>query len=169
MGKRKPVIEATTVVPKNQRPTTFSQDKVDAILARVSGHESLRAICADVGVPVPTFLGWVADRPELAEHYARAKQAQAEMLALEIVQIADEVDVQARHEGEDVTLDLSPTAVARNRLRVDARKWVASKLLPKVYGDKLAIGGADDLPPVQQNVTLDPSEAYKRMLGGSNG
>lgn len=148
------------------RPDTYCQAKVDAILDRVAGHESLRAICKDVGVPISTFLRWVADRPELAEHYAREKRAQAEMLALEIVEISDEADVQVHYEGETVKLDLSPTAVARNRLRVDARKWVASKLLPKVYGDKLAIGGADDLPPVQQNVTLDAAEAYKRLLGG---
>lgn len=167
MPRKKPVtIDAVTVVPKNERPTKYSQDKVDAILARVSGHESLRAICADMGVPVSTFLGWVADSPELSEQYARAKRAQAELLALEIVQIADEVEVQAQYKGEDVTLDLSANAIARNRLRVDARKWVASKLLPKVYGDKLAIGGAEDLPAVKHDITLEPAEAYKRMLGG---
>jgi hypothetical protein len=170
MARKKPVtIDAVTVVPKNERPTKYSQEKVDAILLRVSGHESLRAICADLGVPVSTFLGWVADNPDLAEQYARAKRAQAELLALEIVQIADEAEVQASYQGEEVTLDLSANAIARNRLRVDARKWVASKLLPKVYGDKLAIGGADDLPAVQQNVTLEPGEAYKRLLGGSGG
>ena len=166
MPSKRKTVDAVTVVPKNQRHTTYSQDKVDAILARVSGHESLRAICADVGVPIGTFLGWVADRTDLAEQYARAKATQAEALALEIVQIADEADVVASYQGEEVVLDLSPTAIARNRLRVDARKWVASKLLPKVYGDKLAVGGADDMPPVQHNVTLDPAEAYKRLLSG---
>ena len=40
-------------------------------------------------------------------------------------------------DGEDVALALDATAVARNRLRVDARKWVASKLKPKKYGDKM--------------------------------
>lgn len=150
------------------RPETYSQEKVDAILERVAGHESLRAICADVGVPISTFLLWVSERPELAEQYAKQKRTQAEALALEIVQIADEAEVVAQYQGETVVLDLSPTAIARNRLRVDARKWVASKLLPKVYGDKLAIGGADDLPAVQTNatVTLDPSEAYRKLIGG---
>ena len=28
-------------------------------------------------------------------------------------------------------------AVARSRLRIDARKWLASKLAPKKYGDKI--------------------------------
>lgn len=148
------------------RPDTFTQVKADAIIERVGGHESLRAICLDLGIRDSTFLGWCHDRPAVAEQYAKAKRVQAEMLAAEIIEIADEAEIVARYDGEEVTLDLSPTAIARNRLRVDARKWVASKLLPKVYGDKLAIGGADDLPPVQQNVTIDAAEAYKRLLGG---
>lgn len=165
-NKQKSVTEKTGV--SRRSTSTYTQDKADEILARVSGHESLRAICVDVGVPISTFLFWVSDRPELAEQYARAKRTQAEALALEIVQIADEAEVVAEYDGDEVVFDLSPTAIARNRLRVDARKWVASKLLPKVYGDKLAIGGADDLPAMQSQatVTLDPSEAYKRLLGG---
>lgn len=90
------------------------------------------------------------------------------MLAAEIIAIADEADVEVVFEGETRRLDLSATAIARNRLRVDSRKWVASKLLPKVYGDKLALGGAADLPPIQSNVTIDAAEAYKTLLGGGN-
>ena len=32
-------------------------------------------------------------------------------------------------------------AVQRSRLRVDARKWLMSKLMPKKYGEKLELGG----------------------------
>jgi hypothetical protein len=39
--------------------------------------------------------------------------------------------------------------IARSKLRVDSRKWIASRILPKKYGDKLALGGADDLGPVK--------------------
>lgn len=103
---------------------------------------------------------WVSQDEELAERYARAKRLQAELLAAELIEIADEEPGTTDNGGTD------SGRVADKRLRVDTRKWILAKLLPKVYGDKLAIGGADDLPPVQQNVTLDPSEAYKRMLGG---
>jgi hypothetical protein len=136
---------------------------IEAIATRTDG---LRTLCEEHGCSVGRFMAWIDASPDLAERYARAKRMQAELLAAEIVAIADEAEVQARYQGEEVTLELSANAIARNRLRVDARKWVASKLLPKVYGDKLAVGGADDLPPIQQNTTLDPSEAYKRLLGG---
>ena len=54
----------------------------------------------------------------------------------ELLDISDEKQVEAKFQGEDVTLDLSSTAVARNRLRVDTRKWALSKMLPRKFGDK---------------------------------
>ena len=71
--------------------------------------------------------------------YTRAREDRADKLADELVAISDEVEVSARYEGEEVRLSLDAAAVARNRLRVDARKWVASKLKPRVYGDKLDV------------------------------
>ena len=44
--------------------------------------------------------------------------------------------------------------IARSRLRVDARKWLAAKLAPKKYGEKIAVGGADDLPPIKQSLRV---------------
>jgi hypothetical protein len=128
---------ATKPKKPNGRPDTFSQVKVDQIVDRVSGHESLRAICLDVGVPLTTFLRWVADRPELSAQYTRAKQMQAELLASEILEIADDgrndtyVDAESGEERTDHDV------IARSKLRVDTRKWVLSKMLPKVYGDKI--------------------------------
>jgi hypothetical protein len=143
---------------------------IEGVATRSDG---LRALCAEHGVSVGRFMDWVDSSPELAERYARAKQLQAELLAAEIVAIADESEVVAQYQGEQVKLDLSPTAIQRNRLRVDARKWVASKLLPKVYGDKIAVGGADDLPPVQVQQTIDPSKlssaALAEILAAKNG
>lgn len=146
---------------KGGRPDTFTQEKADAIIDRVAGPESLRAICEDIGVSIGTFLGWCSDRPDVAEQYARAKRMQAETLASELLEIAD---------TPPGTTDMGATdsgAVAHARLRVDTRKWILSKMLPKVYGDKLALGGADDMPAIKTDslVHVDPSEAYKQLLG----
>ena len=67
-------------------------------------------------------------------------------MAGEIVDISDEMTVAATYEGGSVVLALDSTAVARNRLRVDARKWYAGKLSPKKYGEKLALSGDADNP-----------------------
>ena len=39
--------------------------------------------------------------------------------------------------------------MARDRLRTDKRQWLLSKALPKIYGDKLAIGGDADTDPIK--------------------
>lgn len=119
------------------RPSTFDQAKADAIIERVAGHESLRAICLDVGVPLTTFLQWVSDREALSAQYTRAKQMQAELLASEILEISDDgrndtyVDPQSGEERTDHDV------IARSKLRVDTRKWILSKMLPKVYGERV--------------------------------
>lgn len=48
--------------------------------------------------------------------------------------------------------DLDPN---HKRIMVDTRKWLASKLKPKRYGDKLALGGDEDASPIQ--VTWAPT------------
>ena len=111
----------------------------------------MRSICEDPKMPHrTTVLWWLADgkHEEFVSQYTRAREAQADHYAEEIIDIADEVEVEARYQGEDVTLDVSASAVARNRLRVDARKWYASKLVPKKYADKTAheLTGKDGAP-----------------------
>jgi len=73
--------------------------------------------------------------------YARAREAQAEVLADEIVEIADDSSedfIFAEGEDQDgkgAKKYVNKEYVKRSALRVDARKWVAAKLLPKKYGD----------------------------------
>lgn len=100
--------------------------KSPAILAticeRIAQGESLRAISADIGIPASTVCEWLSKDAAFAEQYAHAREAQADTLADEIIGIADS-------EGDPQKL----------RLMVDARKWVASKLKPKRYGDKVDV------------------------------
>lgn len=124
--------------PRGNQPMPYNPAIGDAICERIAEGESLRAICRDDSMPsIATVFRWLAGNPSFSEQYAHAREEQAETLADEIVSIADETAVVANQDGEDVSLALDPTAVARNRLRVEARKWVASKLKPKKYGDKL--------------------------------
>jgi hypothetical protein len=86
------------------------------------------------------------------QQYARAREAQAEYLVDEIVEIADDGtnDYMAIRdsEGEIAGWRENGEYIQRSRLRVDARKWAASKLAPKKYGDKQVHehGGPDGGP-----------------------
>lgn len=139
------------------RPSKFTQAIADKICEAIADGGSLRTICADSGMPdKATVLRWLSDDQHQAfcDQYARAREAQADKYAEEIIEIADngENDTYVDENGNTRT---DQDVIARSRLRVEARKWYASKLAPKKYGDKLAVGGADDLPPVQIQPVLN--------------
>ena len=121
----------------------YSENLAAQFCAHIAEGYTLREIQKMPGMPtIYTVFQWLADerKPEFKQLYARAREAQAEMMADEIVSISDETDVASVMTPDGaVDLKLDATAVARNRLRVDARKWVAAKLLPKKYGDKLGV------------------------------
>lgn len=121
-------IKKSQVNPKHPggRPSNYTKeigDKICDIIATTSF--SLAKISADNGFPNPsTIRRWIVNIDEFRDKYARAKLAQANILAEECLEIAD------NSSSEDYN---------RDRLRIDTRKWLASKLLPKQYGDKLLL------------------------------
>jgi hypothetical protein len=121
------------------RPTTYNEETANEILERIVQGESLRSIVKDAHMPViSTVFRWMSHNEEFSKQYTRAKEEQAEAFADEIVAIADEEQTVVKsHDGGTTEVTFDSVAIARNRLRVDARKWVASKLKPKKYGDKI--------------------------------
>lgn len=124
---------------KHERPSARKYDRhaiTAMVCAQIAQGKSLRSILdADDKLPtVRSFLDWMGADGELAIQYAHARQTQYELLADEIVAIADENYTTDEH---GVKERLSSEAIQRNRLRVDTRKWMLSKMLPKVYGDKI--------------------------------
>lgn len=126
------------------RPTLYSQEIVDIILARLPYADGgLEEICKADDLPSDrTVYRWLADPDNEAfrQAYAQAR----EMCG----------DIQADRAVRDA-LDAKDAALGR--LAFDARKWKASKLAPKKYGDKVALvgGGPDDAPLIPVlNVTI---------------
>lgn len=119
--------------------TVFSQDIFDAICDRIAGGESLKDITDEPGMPTRrSVCRWLAQSEAadglLVLQYQKARESQADQEFEEIKQIADSA---------------TPENVQVARLQIDTRKWRAAKLRPKVYGDKVAVGGAEDLPPIK--------------------
>ena len=101
------------------------------VLAQMHEGASLRTSCRIAGVPASTFLTWVSKDSSLAEQYAHAREMLIENMAEDLLQISDE-PVQPNAMGST-----DSGAVAKQRLQVDTRKWLLSKLAPKKYGDKV--------------------------------
>jgi hypothetical protein len=115
------------------RPSKYTPELAREICIRMAGGETLRQVCRDDHMPAAsTVRGWVVDNVDgFSEHYTRARTLLAEHWADEILEIADgsvERTMEGRLDGADVQ---------QKRLQVDSRKWLLSKALPKVYGDKL--------------------------------
>ena len=132
-----------------RKKPTPAQDKlgavgIDVICAAVAECVPLRHIAEDNKVSFATLATYLS-RPENIEQYARAREAQADKMAEDILQIADDGanDTYTDDKGNVLT---DHDVVARSRLRVDARKWLASKMAPKKYGDKVELSGNKDAP-----------------------
>jgi hypothetical protein len=124
------------------RPSDYSETIATAICQEISSGRSLRSICAQDDMPAQsTVFLWLAKHAEFSEKYARAREAQADAMLEEILEIADDgkSDKYLDGEGNERT---DQDVIARSRLRVDARKWAMSKMAPKKYGDKLDLNHA---------------------------
>jgi hypothetical protein len=123
------------------RPTDYTPELGDEICAQLSGGESLRRVCAKKNMPSrQTVFTWLRVHEGFLDQYTRAKQETADALADDIEDIAIGV----------LNKKYDPQAA---RVAVDAKKWVASKLKPKKYGDKL-------------DLTTDGKELPSPILGG---
>lgn len=112
----------------SERPTTYTPELGDRICGLLAEGKTLSAICQD-NSDLPserTIRRWARDPDHpLAKLYGLAREVGYQTMADHIIDIAD-----GRDEGE---------TAERSRLRVDTRKWLLSKALPKIYGDKLEV------------------------------
>lgn len=102
-----------------------SDKTVEFICNEIMEGKSLRSICEDNALPsAGTFLRWVSTDKAIMEQYTRARGLQADYFADEMAQIAD---------------DCLPIAdnVQKAKLQIETRKWAASKIKPKKYGEKI--------------------------------
>lgn len=136
------------------RPTIYSDELADTICERIADGESLRSICDDEGFPSKsTVFAWLADNERFRTKYTHAREAQADALFDEMLDIADDGrnDWMERKnaDGDSVGWQENGEALRRSDLRIKTRQWMASKLLPKKYGEKLDLN-------VDGKLTLTP-------------
>ncbi|MDR3469843.1 MAG: terminase small subunit protein [Xanthobacteraceae bacterium] len=124
------------------RPSDYTPELADRICNELITGRTLRDVCRDTGMPAESTVRlWAqVDRDGFAARYRRAREIGYHAMADEILEIADDArhDFVARKrgggEGEPV---VDHEHVSRSRLRVETRRWLLSKALPKIYGDKL--------------------------------
>ena len=91
-----------------------------------------------------TVFKWLGEQKAFSEQYARAREAQMEVMAQEIVDIADDSSEDAQTD-DNGNVRQNSEFVQRSKLRVDTRKWLMSKLAPKKYGEKVDLNHSGEV------------------------
>ena len=144
------------------RPIKWTVEKkeiaVKEILLEIMKGRSLTSILkTDERGNLPskvTFFEWLKEDEELTNQYARATEVRADIIFDDILAIADENtnDTSINENGIEV---VNNDVIQRSRLRIDARKWVLSKLNPKKFGDKTDVtSGGEKIQTTPQEVKI---------------
>jgi hypothetical protein len=140
------------------RPTDYTPDFGELICRRMIKPESIQSICRDPEMPAEsTIYLWRLRHAEFSEMYARAREVQGHRYADEALEIADEVEPEAE-------------AIQKAKLQVDLRKWMAARLAPRDFGDKVALTGGDGgaiRTESSQVLVYLPSNGREAAGGGS--
>jgi hypothetical protein len=123
-----------TKTTANGRPVEYTAEIGMAICDRIAEGESLRTICADPGMPEKaTVLDWLARHKEFRDPYTFAREFQEDLFVEEIIAIARDSSgdgVEKVRANGRVVMIANPKHLARCRLRIDVRCWIADRMWP---------------------------------------
>jgi hypothetical protein len=144
------------------RPSKFSQELAAEICQRIAEGESLRSVCRDERIPTArTIFNWMGENPSFLQQYTRAKEDRADTHGEEIVELAD---MPPKYIIDDKGIErVDHGFEAWRKTRIDARKWTASKLKPKSWGDRVQLAGDAD-NPLKIDATIEADETFKAIL-----
>ncbi len=141
---------------KKGRPTKYCPYIVEEICELVATDTcGLKALC-DKHPHIPnhdTIQRWRYLYPTFSSQYAQAKMKQAELLAEECLEICDKDDEDIKYDKDGNEI-CNTEFIARARLRVDTRKWIATKLAPRIYGER---------QQVDTRITVTHEDALKAL------
>ena len=167
-AKAKPLPAKKATPARRGRPSIFTPELAESICDLIADGKSSRQVCAELALSERVLFNWLKKDAEFMQQYAHAREMQADLLFGQIIAIADTPLMGTKTVAKEWGLEVTTgDMIEHRRLQVDARKWLVAKLAPKKYGDKLQMGGADDLPALkhESTLTLTAEEAYKQMIG----
>ena len=124
------------------RPTAYTAELAAEICQKLAEGQTLREVCrADEMPSESTVRTWALDdREGFSAQYTRARELGYLAMADELLEVADDGKndwMERQDENGGAGWEANGEHLQRSRLRVDTRKWLLSKALPKVYGDKI--------------------------------
>lgn len=157
--------ESKSVSPQKHpggRPTKYDINLAYKICTRIAHGEPLIKICQEEDMPhVSSVYLWLSRFSEFSDMYTKAREDQADTLADEIQAIADQMPMEKTDGNGNTSFD--GAYIQWMRLRVDARKWVAAKLKPRKYGDRVALAGDED-NPLKVEASIEAKGLFNDLL-----
>lgn len=118
------------------RPTIFTKELGDLICSKIAEGESLRSICREEEMPnKATVFNWLRTNKEFLDQYELSMEERTIAMGEETIEISDDSLILAQASDPKS----AGAIVQAQKLRVDTRKWLMSKMKPKKYGDKLDV------------------------------
>lgn len=131
------------------RPSEYNEKMAGKICSELASGKSLRQVCEAENMPArQTVYNWIGENPKFLDQYARVITIRAEIMAEELLEIADngENDTYKIIDSGGVEIEkVNHDQINRSRLRVDARKWLMSKMYPKKYGERLDLNHSGEI------------------------
>lgn len=138
---------AVTIIPpkrKRGRPSRYTPALGKAICKMLASGMTLIDVCRRDAMPHESVVRWWAAQPEhpFSTMYVRARQIGYLHMGDELLDIADNAKNDWMERADDdgrTMMVLNREAIARSQLRIETRKWVLAKALPKIFGEKVAM------------------------------
>jgi len=152
------------------RASSYTLEIGNAICEQIANGVSLRKICMAETMPgASSVFRWLNENVSFREQYARAKEEQAETLAEEIIEIADD-SANDTYIDDNGNVRTDNEVVARSRLKVEARKWVASKLKPHKYGDSINLNHSGKVDLTNEQLESKLAQLFRKAgITGADG
>jgi hypothetical protein len=165
VNKERLVNPAEEPAQKRGAPTTKTPTLIAAICEAIASGVSVRATCETLKISRSALHDWLLEDHEFADQYARAKDLGMDLLAEEVIEIAD-FSREDTYTTDDGTVKVDNEVVRRSQLRIEARKWYVGKIAPKKYGERMLRTDGDlDVPIASiQIVFVEPGENRERLV-----
>lgn len=138
-------------------------ENADTICAMITEGYTLRQVASALGCTSGAIAIWASESEEFAKRYAHAMNLRTDRMAEEILDISDDgandwIERERDDDGNPIRI-VDHEHIQRSKLRVDSRKWLMAKMMPKKYGERTTIAGDPENPIAVEDVTAKRAAA----------
>jgi transposase-like protein len=146
-------------------PVPYSAELADRVIGELMEGRTLLEVCGLPGMPTKgTVLMWARrDRDGFAARYKEAREIGSQIMVDELITIGDDSrrdHIRHRTDGGETEVVVDHENIHRSRLRCENRRWILSKALPRIYGDRLHVttrhDAGDGWPELFKELEAEP-------------